>query len=399
MLCARTSRCLTPTTDPGHTARPAWLSSSPLRPAVHAGAGSSSVRAPLEPATKTLGSVGAPADTSDMTAGNVKRRHHTTPRVYLRGFAERDRVSIRTRSGVEREVHIADATVRKNFYNFRTSKGVESSAVEKWLDRSVENPAGPVFERLRRGLPVTERDRPVLAKFAVSQLLRTPTTAAMLDHIDGHIGPMLVVQAVLPRHDIDPTTMPQRELEAITEIALRAWEEQTGRDQRRSQLRTIMRKVDELTDQLAAWTWVVLEAADHVLITSDAPVATFHNPDGSWAGIIPPGSPVYLPLSPRHLRVGERHALAASPGLQPGLADMVNKVVARQAADMIIKAPLQSWPTDLVLLPQPSPLPTPTITWRRGSGDDPTFPAKFPDVLAPNIRAVLDQLEATDVVQ
>ena len=179
-----------------------------------------------------------------MTARGVTRRHHTTPRVYLRGFAEDGWLTIRTRSGVERTVHLTDVTVRKNFYNVRSSDGVETSAVETWLARNVESPIAPVLNRLRVGDTVRENDRPALAKFVVSQLLRTPTTAAMLDHIDGHIGPLMVVHAVLTKHDLDPNRLPRNELEWITATATRVWEQHTRSGARRSQLRTIMRKID-----------------------------------------------------------------------------------------------------------------------------------------------------------
>lgn len=333
-----------------------------------------------------------------MTARGVTRRHHTTPRVCLRGFAEDDWLTIRTRSGVERTVHLTDTTVRKNFYNVLTSEGVETSAVETWLARSVESPIGPVFERLRAGETVRQTDCPALAKFVVSQLLRTPTTSAMLEHIDRHIGPLMVVHAVLNKHNLDPNRLPSYELQWITDTARRVWEEHTRSGARRSQLRTILRKIDELADQLSAWTWLVLQSDSPMLISSDAPVATFHNPDEPWAGIIPPGSPVYLPLSPRHLLVAERNNLDTSTKLLPELAQMVNQVNARQAADTILKAPTQAWPNDLVLLPDAPPLPTPTVTWRRDPDAAPTFPAEFPTVLAPDIRAVLDEFEATDFV-
>jgi hypothetical protein len=318
--------------------------------------------------------------------------------VYLRGFADDGWLTIRTRSGIERTVHLTDVTVRKNFYNVRTSKGVETSAVETWLARSVESPIGPVFDRLRDGDAVREADRPALVRFVVSQLLRTPTSAAMLEHIDGHIGPLMVVHAVLTKHGLNPNRLPRNHMEWITATATRVWEEHTRSGARRSQLRTIMRKIDELAEQLSAWTWVVLESDAPVLISSDASVATFHNQDEAWAGIIPPGSPVYLPLSPRHLLVGERNSLDSSTRLSPQLAQMVNKVNARQAADTIFKSPTQTWPGDLVLLPEAPPLPKPTMTWRRDPNTAPAFPAEFPTILAPDIRAVLDELEATDFV-
>ena len=142
----------------------------------------------------------------------------------------------------------------------------------------------------------------------------------------------------------------------------------------------------------------MLESDTPLLISSDASVATFHNPEEAWAGIIPPGSPAYLPLSPRHLLVGERNSLDSSTRLSPQLAQMVNQVNARQAADTILKSPTQAWPSDLVLLPDAPPLPIPTVTWRSDPDAAPTFPAEFPTVLAPDIRAVLDELEAADFV-
>jgi hypothetical protein len=79
------------------------------------------------------------------------------------------------------------------------------------------------------------------------------------------------------------------------------------------------------------------------------------------------------------------------------LAREVNQRVADEAADGLVKATFQSWPNGFRLRPEPPKLPALTLE-RRSDGGPGTFPATYPEVRDSGIRALLEKLEARDVV-
>jgi len=332
--------------------------------------------------------------------GNGRKDHqHITPKVYLRGFADaRGFVTVQRRSGDEANLQINNVAVRKRFYNFKNSQGAEIGGIEEWLDTGVESPIGPVFKRLRAGQPVRTEDVPALARFVVVQLLRTPSTEATLMQLDQHLGPMLLAHAVFVRHEVDPTALSAESVSALMRAATDVWERRPLDGRRNSRLRTIARKMDELTTELSSWTWSVLTASSPLLITGDAPVVTFQ-PTGGWSGILPTGSPVYLPLTPRLLLVGEKHCLGGDGALHPELAAHVNRRIAIEADDAIIKSRVDDWPRGLTLLNTRPTLPQPTITWSKSNSTTSSLPTRFPAVVDSGIAELLQSLEAEDNIE
>jgi hypothetical protein len=336
-------------------------------------------------------------------ADKVKAHQHTVPRTLLRGFSdERGFVTMRRRNGLVREVHVNDAAVRKGIYTFRDSWGDPSNAVEDWLGEEVENSAGPVLQRLREGQQPTPEDRPALARLAVAGLLRTATVASYLRQIDSHLGPFLLVHGVLVREEVDPASLSPTDMEHLQRVAADAWQRVT-RDDPKSRLRTMARKFDELVLEVTDWVWSLQVSPDDVLITSDAPVATFTAATAGWHGILPAGSPVMLPVSPRHLLYAVKHPFASVSGgaLDAPLANVVNQALARETDDAVFTHPAMGWPLDLVLAPTPPALPSPTVTWGRLSSgaESRTFPATYPAVQDASVRELLLALEAEDEVQ
>jgi hypothetical protein len=336
-------------------------------------------------------------------AGKLKKHQHTVPRTLLRGFSdERGFVTMRRRNGSVQRVPTSGATVRKMFYTFYDSSGQASNAVEDWLGEQVEDSAGPVLQRLREGQQPTPEDRPALARLAVAGLLRTATVASYLEQMDRHLGPFLLVHGVLVRHEVDAAALSRTDLELLQEAATDAWQRVT-RDDTAARLRTMIRKFDELVLEVTDWVWSVQASPEDILVTSDAPVATFTVASQGWHGILPAGSPLMLPVSPRHLLYAEKYPLAgvSDYSLDAPLAKVVNEAIAREADDAVFMHPAMDWPLDLVLASTPPALPTPTVTWgRSGSATEPrTFPATHPPVQDPSVQALLRALEAEDEVQ
>jgi hypothetical protein len=336
-------------------------------------------------------------------ADKLKTHQHTVPRTLLRGFSDdRGVVTMRRRDGLVKPVHVSDATVRTKFYTFHDSSGEPSNAVEDWLDEQVESSAGPVLQRVREGQQPTPEDRPALARLAVAGLLRTATVASYLQQMASHLGPVLLAHGVFVRQEIDPASLSPTDMEVLQEAATDAWQRVT-RDDPQARLRTMARKFDELVLEVTDWVWSLQVSPNDVLITSDAPVATFTAATAGWHGILPAGSPLMLPVSPRHLLYAEKHPLSgvSDRSLDAPLAMVVNQALAREADDAVFTHPAMNWPLDLVLAPTPPTLPTPTVTWGRPSStaEPRTFPATYPPVTDASVRDLLLALEAEGEVQ
>ncbi|QOR71364.1 hypothetical protein IM660_03430 [Ruania alkalisoli] len=149
-------------------------------------------------------------------------------------------------------------------------------------------------------------DKATVINFTVVQLVRTPTVFAFMEHIDGHLGAKFVLIEVTKTGGFDLLALSDAERDRYLALAGRAWApRQDEHDMQASKLRTMVRKLDELSTQVTAWHWNVLASPEPVLISGDSPVVTL-NPIGyHWAGLIPEGSPLWTPLSPTMLLVAE----------------------------------------------------------------------------------------------
>jgi hypothetical protein len=335
-----------------------------------------------------------------MIAKQVKRRQHTVPKVLLRGFSQGNRLQMRRRSGGDHLTSLSDATVRSHFYSYPDSSGAPVTVVEDWLATDVEGPAAAVLERIRTLKTINAADTPVLARLIAACLLRTTTVRSYLRQIDTHIGPMLVIQQALARAHVRTDDLSAAGMAQIQAAATAVWSQHDGSvTSRHSVLRTFLREFDAWSSRLATWGWSVLSTTEPCFITSDAPVATLRPDGGGWHGIVPAGSPVFLPISPKHLIVGDAHAVSPG-GVTEELACLVNTQLAREADDAIFAHPAMPWPPYVQLAKQRPALPTPTITWTTADPGEPsTSPSAYPPVHDAAVRALLDALGASDVVE
>lgn len=340
-----------------------------------------------------------------MTQGETKKQH-VVAEFYLRGFADdKGKLATRMRNGFAGPATPHRATRRHEYYTFFTDDGTRDQAIEDWFSTGIEAPASRVLDRLRTGEQPEPDDTPILARFVTTSLLRTATVRAYLEQIDDHVGPMLVLSFVAKTHpELDLVNMPPNQVEHLLPIARRALADLPARsqDKVRSRLRTILRKSDEMAERLTSWNWRCEHATDLAFITADAPVATL-DPllDGGWHGVIPPGSPVFMPISPTHLLVGDPNPPLGTPRpASPALIDMVNITLARGAYEAIFANPQMNWPPELRLSPRKPALPTPRTTITASQPDQsPTFPTEFDPVIDPVVQQLLNALGANDSVQ
>jgi hypothetical protein len=307
---------------------------------------------------------------------------------------------MRRRDGTDTRTSVNDASVRSNFYSYPGTDGAWVDDVEDWLSTDIESPITATLIKTRRGEAVSAADSVHLARFAASGLLRTATTRSHLEQIGAHIGPLLVLHQHLARREIDPETLTPAAWETLQAAAETVWN-QLGKPAEPDQanLRVFLREFDRLSAVLTDWTWSVQTAAKACLITADAPVAVLPSTDTGWHGILPAGSPVFIPISSRQLLIGEPHPLGGSVKLQQDLARLVNAKLALEADDAVFADPTAPWPEMPALAPTRPTLPTPTITWSRSpEGTKSTFPAVYPQIDDDAVRRLLDSLGASDVV-
>jgi hypothetical protein len=337
-----------------------------------------------------------------MPAERLKKRHHTAPRVYLRGFADKNELLVvRRRAGDEFVQHIDNVTVRNGFYNARTSTGVLHDDVENWFMRNIETPVGPTMTRLRAhvvGGPISGSDARLMSRFVAAQLYRTATARSYLEQIDEVLGPFLGADMTGQLFGVQVSQLSpaaQVRLMRVTRDILR--EHRDPEEMNRGHLRTMLRETDKMMTRLESWHWELAIAKHSRLVTGDAPAVATQPQSGVFSGILPKGSPVYLPLSPTTLLVGTEMTPPRQVQLTTRLAREVNQRVADEAADGLVKGTSQPWPNGFRLLPEPPKLPALTLE-RRSDGGPGTFPATYPEVGDPGIRALLEKLAARDVV-
>lgn len=337
-----------------------------------------------------------------MAPTKVKKHQHVVPRAYLRGWADtEDHVAVLDRgSAYPQRFSVSNSAVRHRFYNFAGVDGTETDVVENWLDKHIEAPVGKTLKALRAGAGIGDVDKATVINFTVAQLVRTPTVFAVMEYLDEHLGAMLLLMEAAKTGGFDLLALSDADRDRYLALARRAWAaQQDERDMRASKLRTMVRKLDEVSTQVTSWHWSVLASPEPVLISGDSPVVTL-NPTGyHWAGLIPEGSPLWMPLSPTVLLVGEPvNLMVAQSVLNDELAAFVTGALARHADRALFNAPGLAWPPGLVFPAQKPRLPEPTVTWSKSAGPTTTFPATYPPVSSATVEALLIELGAVNTV-
>lgn len=333
-------------------------------------------------------------------------RQHTVARTHLLGFTDiAQQLTMRRRDGREVSVAVGNATVEKHFYTFVDDHGFRDVSIESWFADSVEGPAAGILYAAREGHPPTVEQRGPLSLYVAAMLMRNKLVRMQMSEIDSHIGPMVVLTDLLHQHHIDWSTQSHDERRQWWRRAQIAWQRHVDqRDpnvERRSALTVMLRKIDELAEMLSSWRFEVCDTNTDALITSDSAVAVIDPTAGpGWHGVLPDRASLAVPVSPRTLLLMTRSpTLGAGGTASATLAGFVNRNIAAGAFEAIFKHPDTTWPEYTTLNTEAPQLPIPTRTIRPSEpGPQPTFPATYPPVRDPNIRALLDRLGAVDQV-
>jgi hypothetical protein len=331
------------------------------------------------------------------------RRQHTAAKVYLRGFADAaSHVCTHARDGTVEQRNIRSVSVEPNFYTYVDDTGRPADAIEHWFDEAIENAVADVLRSLQEGNAVVPQWRRVLSMFVVTSLLRTATVRSFMGQIDQHTRPLLTLHAGAHNAGIDMVALTDAGRRDFLDAARDALAAVAGDpdEDKKSQLRTMLRSIDEWTNTIQDWNWEVSHAAHPTLITSDAPVAVLGAaPRQGWPGVLPKDSTVAVPISPTALLIASPLPLMGNGAVTDELATQVNTELVRNCFKAVFHHPDLQWPADLYVPPERPRLPEPTISFRPSPpGSAPTFPATYPDIKDAKIRALLDVLGATDTV-
>ena len=218
-----------------------------------------------------------------------KQRHHTVPRLHLRGFAtpEEMLVQLDLSTGRRTNVSVGDATVIKNFYTIVLPDGTRSDAWEDWLS-DIENQIAPVLRRAidMRSFRLNDHDRELLSRWIALQYLRGPDNRAQQAAVAS-----FVVRAQVGMGGLAYLRYAMSQglgCEVPLEQAERVWDDITsvagpqitvnGDDH----LAILSHAFDKATNQILGRSWGRLCFGRHRLAVSDAPVNLVR--DGDFAG-------------------------------------------------------------------------------------------------------------------
>jgi len=174
----------------------------------------------------------------------LRRRNHFVPASYLAPFTDEGSrngaiwVHSRGEPRNPKHLHLTDVGLERNLYIRELSTGPDDT-VERYFADSIEGPFAAIRDRLLHGSAVgihvpldqlSERDRSAIARFAGSQMLRTPTER------DAARWLAELTSRNFIKEQLEPGTEARRELERIV-----------GGPLQRRQRRALQRKLPKLS--------------------------------------------------------------------------------------------------------------------------------------------------------
>ncbi len=217
----------------------------------------------------------------------IARRHHTVPRFYLSGFANRaDRLGVARLQGAKKFVQsINNVSVNNNFYTLESSDD-PPDAFEKALGE-IERAASKVFLKIVEGggWPLNSSDRDTLAAFVALQHVRGPNERNRLSQMNWAINRLQV--AAVGRKGLVRYFADERGVTISEDIADEIWQTFTGSADPVVPIASIVhfRQIVDATDQtlpyfaLRPWKLVTFERKS--LLTCDTPVSLIKDPESN----------------------------------------------------------------------------------------------------------------------
>lgn len=303
----------------------------------------------------------------------VAKRHHTVPRMHLKGFTDpkgRLRAFDRVRQR-QQTITVGDATVVRGFYSLPSasdlSEGLAVDSIEKLLAEK-EGAVAVIFDRLRAGRGLSPEDIPALADYIAIQLLRTTRfeteIQAMADYYARTMLEGMSEDAVRRRllevgeeTDDDAVASIMESLSRLDEFSFRAPEG--------SFMIVFLRTYLKLTPYVAnGWKWIVASTSKPFLVT-DHPVVLVGDSVDSGVGL-ETAAEVWMPI-------GRHHALVMSRdfSLPTVLLNLERSVVRQRNLRLALES--QRWcfwnprddPLEGAAVPPPAnPLRERSLGWR-----------------------------------
>ena len=293
---------------------------------------------------------------------NVPRQHHYVPQVLLAGFTLTG-----TKTG---KLRIVDLVRRKTYPNTPEGTGKEKDynliegddpfAIESGLfANEIEGPAGPAFDKVRRGGVPTEDERVRLLAFMAMQGLRAPSRREAFDDFTTQVMRQIMAAATENDEIFEAQKRKHPELEGISREEAIEWAEHTRWvNSPAGHLKVQLPSFGPILDLLAERSWTVLIAPSNVdFVCTDNPVILI--PAGDRPVTVPRGfassdAPVLMPVGRHHALLGTWPAEGDEPEWRGTHAG------ARTVATM--NSCLLAYATRFVASP------TENFTWWRGNG-------------------------------
>ncbi|MEV8372604.1 DUF4238 domain-containing protein [Kribbella sp. NPDC056861] len=308
-------------------------------------------------------------------ATQVRREHHTVPKLYLRGFCHtkgiaKNMVIARGRTSSDQHLTIKQATVVTDFYSIDG----EPDLLEKLIGDSLENPVGPIMVNLRKGtLPNPGADRATLEVFIAFQMVRTVAFRELMIELTHHLAPTLfasdvIQEAVRTNPSLKDGGFDLAQL--AKELAPRTPEAYLEAS-KASIMRNMIREAERLRLLLSKMEWHLSHSVEALLVTGDAPVVVTDS-SGTVTNTpqtLPELHEVHVPITPHRLltitsipRIGHSQELSAT------MAQVVNQAIARNCTEYVFRRPDMDWPSSIVISRARSHLPAPAVDVRPSNG-------------------------------
>ncbi|SED11513.1 Protein of unknown function [Streptomyces sp. 3213] len=209
----------------------------------------------------------------------LKRRHHTVPKFYLRRFADaRDQLMrVPIDAGKPHLCSVDDATVRKDFYSYTDEHGQLDDSPEDALG-AMETQAAEVFRQVLDAdwWPLPATARATLAEWVATQFVRGPADRQAHSEMYDQLVKMQIAiggKAALRDHlvEIGEGEMTDEELDE-------AWQQMTDFSSYtidapvNEHLESLGHRITVATAILSTRTWALARFQRKTLITSDHPV-------------------------------------------------------------------------------------------------------------------------------
>lgn len=237
-----------------------------------------------------------------------RRRHHTVPEFYLKGFAnEAGRIRRTSLSEPERPhiISIGDATVQTDFYMVEDKDGTFDDRVEKALDK-VENESAIGFRALLGGQqwPLTGETRASVAAWVALQHLRGPSQRQMINDIADSLFKLQVM--VGGRKGIQEALDDSRAEPANAQEVDDVFAKYTAPDSFRIEMspnehiKMMLEHLEGFAFSMYCRPWSIIGYERKTLATCDHPVVLVPTDDSGFLGVgaLTAGG-IYVPLDRR----------------------------------------------------------------------------------------------------